>query len=202
MGFNKFGSLFFKLRDKLPLLLLPGILLSEKLKKGRLLCGLSLLAAGEALRLWAVSHIGPTSRTRNVCADVLVKTGPYALTRNPLYLANSVKILGFAIISGNFIFALALILFYGLEYSSVIPFEQEFLEGRFKDDYAKYKNEVPVFFPALKSFANNPDIISQPKFSLKEVICSEKHTFASTLGLLLLFVSAPALANRIRRQPK
>lgn len=202
MGSNKFGSLFFKLRDKLPLFLLPGILLSEKLKKGRLLCGLSLLAAGEALRLWAVSHIGPASRTRNVCADVLIKTGPYALTRNPLYLANSVKVLGFAVISGNFIFALALILFYGLEYSSVIPFEQEFLESRFKDDYAKYKNNVPVFLPSLKSFNNNPDLISQPRFSLKEAFCSEKHTFASTLSLLLLFVSAPALANRFRRQPK
>lgn len=202
MGSNKVGSLFFKLRDKLPLAFLPGILLLAKPKKGRLLCGVSLLAAGEALRILAVSHIGPTSRTRNVCADTLVKTGPYALSRNPLYLANSVKVLGFALISGNFIFALALILFYGLEYSSIIPFEQEFLENCFKDEYVAYKNNVPVFLPSLKSFNNNADLISQPKFSLKEAFCSEKHTFASTLGLLLLFVTAPVLASRIRRQPK
>jgi len=50
--------------------------------------GLLLVVSGETLRLWAIRHIGKSARTRKAKAERLVTSGPYALTRNPLYLGN------------------------------------------------------------------------------------------------------------------
>src|SRR3954470_18793655 len=48
--------------------------------------GAVLTLAGEAVRLWAVHHIGTISRTRSDRLGPLVTTGPFGLMRNPLYL--------------------------------------------------------------------------------------------------------------------
>ncbi|MDP6934739.1 MAG: methyltransferase [Myxococcota bacterium] len=55
---------------------------------GLLMVGVALLAAGELLRITAVRHIGARSRTRQSQVGPLVTTGPYAYSRNPLYVGN------------------------------------------------------------------------------------------------------------------
>src|SRR4029079_16608763 len=55
------------------------------------------IISGEAPRLWPVRHIGVVSRTRTTRLGPLVTSGPYAHTRNPLYVGNWLLWTGFAL---------------------------------------------------------------------------------------------------------
>ena len=58
--------------------------------------GLPFLSAGLVLRAWAVSHIGPGSRTNKTEAPLfLTRSGPYGWLLHPLYCANYSVSLGF-----------------------------------------------------------------------------------------------------------
>ena len=61
------------------------------------IAGLTLILAGESLRLWSVHHIGAISRTRSDRLGPLISTGPFAVVRNPLYLGNIALWTGFAL---------------------------------------------------------------------------------------------------------
>src|SRR5277367_120159 len=56
----------------------------------------------------------------------LTVTGPYALTRNPLYLGSILIAFGFALASRSILIALALILLFALIYIPVIRSEEAF----------------------------------------------------------------------------
>ena len=58
-----------------------------------------MIVVGEAVRLWAASHIGPISRTRDAGVGRLVTSGPYRFIRNPLYLGNTLMAAGFGALS-------------------------------------------------------------------------------------------------------
>jgi len=149
---RKIGAILFRWRDLLPI---PLAALMAKVAKPSFfswILGLPFIVAGETLRLWSLMHIGPTTRTRAICADRLIVSGPYAIIRNPLYLGNLLKVAGFVTIAGNFPFAVLVLCFYAFEYATVIPFEESFLQEKFPKDFADYCRKVPVFIP--KSFQN------------------------------------------------
>lgn len=173
------GEILFRWRDLLPV---PLVAVMARVARPSLLSwlmGIPLILAGEILRLWSLMHIGPTTRTREICADRLVTSGPYSLTRNPLYLANILKITGFLTIAGNLPFAALVLSFYLIEYSQVIPFEESFLAGKFPTEFAQYKARVPVLLP--DGLRPRPD---PAPHSFSEALRSERKTFASS-GLLL-----------------
>jgi len=108
---------------------------------GYLAAGSALAVAGLALRAWAAGCLEKSAR--------LATGGPYARTRNPLYLGSSLMGAGFAIAGRSLIMAVALAALLILVYAPVIRREAEFLEGRFGDDYRRYAAEVPLFLPRL-----------------------------------------------------
>ncbi|MBU1108713.1 MAG: isoprenylcysteine carboxylmethyltransferase family protein [Candidatus Riflebacteria bacterium] len=190
MGFVKrTGQFFFVWRDKLPV---PLVLAMAGCARPRLLnwlVGLPLILLGEALRIWALMHIGPKTRTRSICAERLITSGPYSHCRNPLYLANFTKILGFMVISGKAVFAAVVAMFYLLEFSTMIPYEEGFLAEQFPDAHKCYREVVPAFLPTLNA---NSRFDAAPNFTLPEALRSEKRTFASTSLILLLVAVAAA----------
>ncbi len=182
--FHSLGAFMFRRRDLLPV---PLVLLLGWLARPRFIgwiLGLPLILAGELFRLWALTHIGPTTRTREICADRLITTGPYALCRNPLYLANTLKVAGILIIGGNSIFAVLGMLFYALEFAAIITYEEEFLARKFPDGFASYSAEVAPFIP--RSIGHG--LWEAPAFSWAEAVRSEFKTFSST-GAILGFLS-------------
>ena len=99
---------------------------------------------GILIRAWASGHI---RKNQN-----LAVSGPYAYTRNPLYLGSFILGLGFTIASGvwwlGFIF---IALFLGI-YLPVMRVEAEDLTKLFGADYEEYAGKVPLFFPRITAY--------------------------------------------------
>ncbi len=103
--------------------------------------GLALAVLGEALRLWASGHIEKTK--------ALATGGPYAHTRNPLYLGSLVMALGAVVAAASPWVALAVALYLLAFYPSVVREEADFLARKFAPEYAAWAGAVPLFLPRL-----------------------------------------------------
>lgn len=77
----------------------------------------------------------------------LAVSGPYAYTRNPLYLGSSIMGCGFAIAGGSWALGLAFAALFVLVYWPVMRREAEFLQQQFGEIYARYAQAVPFFLP-------------------------------------------------------
>ncbi len=95
---------------------------------------------GVALRAYASGYV-----TKNT---ELTTTGPYAYTRNPLYLGSMLIAFGFAVAAHSWWIALALAVLFALIYLPTIRSEEEFLRGQFSD-YDEYMRRVPRLLPRL-----------------------------------------------------
>ena len=94
---------------------------------------------GLAIRGWASGHIRK--------ASTLAISGPYAYTRNPLYLGSFLMGVGFTIAAGVWWLALAFaILFLGI-YFPVMRVEVEDMRRIFGSEFDDYESNVPLFFP-------------------------------------------------------
>lgn len=104
--------------------------------------GALLVAAGAAVRTWAAGNI----RKR----EALAVTGPYALTRNPLYFGSFLMGCGVLVMGRNPWLA-ALILALAIPVYRIVIFrEEQLLAGLFGEAYVAYAREVPRFFPRLR----------------------------------------------------
>jgi len=102
---------------------------------------------GLALRAWATGHLRKN--------DALATTGPYAYTRNPLYLGSFVMGVGFTIASGRLILGVIFAaLFLGI-YVPVMRVESATLTQLFGERYLKYVQEVPLFLPRLSPYRDD-----------------------------------------------
>jgi protein-S-isoprenylcysteine O-methyltransferase Ste14 len=79
----------------------------------------------------------------------LTVTGPYAYTRNPLYLGSILIAFGFALASRSVYIALALVLLFAVIYVPVIHSEEKFLRSTFPN-FGMYCQKVPRLFPRLQ----------------------------------------------------
>ncbi len=96
-------------------------------------------AFGLLIRAWSSGHIRKNQE--------LAISGPYAYTRNPLYLGSFILGLGFTIASGVWWLGLLFIaLFLGI-YLPVMRVEAEELKAIFGEKYLEYERKVPLFFP-------------------------------------------------------
>lgn len=99
--------------------------------------GIALL--GLALRAWSAGHIRKNAE--------LATSGPYAYTRNPLYLGSFLLGVGFTVASGQPLLAIPFAaLFLGI-YFPVMRVEAADLAGLFGEDYRNYAKGVPLFLP-------------------------------------------------------
>jgi protein-S-isoprenylcysteine O-methyltransferase Ste14 len=106
-----------------------------------LAAGFFLALLGEALRVWASGHIEKTQR--------LATGGPYAHTRNPLYLGTFLMAIGVAIAAATPWAGLSIAAYLTAFYPSVIREEEHFLRRKFGDEYAGWARKVPLVFPRV-----------------------------------------------------
>jgi protein-S-isoprenylcysteine O-methyltransferase Ste14 len=104
-----------------------------------LVSGSSVALIGLAIRAWASGHIRK--------ASTLAVSGPYAYTRNPLYLGSFLMGVGFTIAAGVWWLALAFaVLFLGI-YFPVMRVEVGDMRRIFGVEFDEYERNVPLFFP-------------------------------------------------------
>jgi protein-S-isoprenylcysteine O-methyltransferase Ste14 len=104
-----------------------------------LLLALPVAALGEALRLWAAGHIQKT--------QVLATGGPYAHTRNPLYVGSALLALSAGIAAQSPLAIAALAAYFVAFYPMVVAEEQAFLRAKFPLEFAEWERHVPLFLP-------------------------------------------------------
>jgi hypothetical protein len=98
-------------------------------------------APGIWLRAIAAGHVRKNAE--------LTTTGPYAYTRNPLYLGSIIIAVGFAVASRNAWIAIAIVVLFFAIYLPVIKSEEAFLRGAFAN-FQDYSEKVPRLFPRLR----------------------------------------------------
>ncbi len=111
---------------------------------------LLLVLPGLWLRGYAAGYVNKNAE--------LTMTGPYAYTRNPLYLGSMLIAFGFAAASGRWEIVVALAVLFLAIYLPTILSEEEFLRGRFTafDAYAaKVPRLLPRLTPAAPALAQN-----------------------------------------------
>jgi protein-S-isoprenylcysteine O-methyltransferase Ste14 len=107
-----------------------------------MLIGSAIIVPGLAIRALASGHVRKNEQ--------LATTGPYAYTRNPLYLGSLILAVGFAISARNWWIGAGLILMFLAIYLPVIRGEEAFLEKQFSE-FAEYTRQVPRLWPRLSS---------------------------------------------------
>lgn len=83
--------------------------------------------------------------------EELATTGPYAYTRNPLYLGSLILAVGFALISQSVWIVAGVGLMFFAIYLPVIKGEEKFLRERFTE-FENYSKAVPKLFPRLSAY--------------------------------------------------
>ncbi len=81
--------------------------------------------------------------------EVLTTTGPYAFTRNPLYLGSAILAAGAAWAMHSWISAGVLGVYFASVYYVVMRREEGELYGHFGEAFEQYARTVPLFFPRL-----------------------------------------------------
>jgi len=132
--------------------------------------GVALLGLG--LRAWASGHLQKN--------DALAISGPYAYTRNPLYLGSFLIGVGFTIGAGRWILALVFVLFFFCIYVSVMRIEAKTLTQLFGESYADYAGAVPLFLPRLKRYEGQG--VEAAKFDMS--LYMRYREYQASLGLL------------------
>lgn len=118
--------------------------------------GISLIVAAIIGRMWCTLYIGGRKSAE------IVQSGPYSVTRNPLYVFSSIGAVGIGAQTGSLIVAAAFGVLCYLAFSIVIRTEEKFLKQNFGRPYEAYCAKVPRFFPKFSLFHDDKELIVRP----------------------------------------
>ncbi len=142
--------------------------------------GAVIVAAGLWLRALASGHVKKDSE--------LTTTGPYAYTRNPLYLGSVIIAVGFLIASRNVWLVLGAALIFLLLYLPVIGAEETSLRSRFPE-FDQYAAGVRRFWPG---FLIRPGfMMSKPEKFSRELYLQHRE-YNAALGAAAMIVALAA----------
>jgi protein-S-isoprenylcysteine O-methyltransferase Ste14 len=112
--------------------------------------GIALLAAGLMFAVWARRSLGGNwSATITIKeGHDLVRAGPYAWVRHPIYSGLLLALFGTAITLGEWNAFLAMG-FFVASFIFKLRREERFLGEVFGDDYTRYRAEVPALMPGV-----------------------------------------------------
>ncbi len=157
-------------------LLLPPFLYFADPTPGMFAAGGTVSVLGLLLRTWA----GGTLRKDKV----VVTTGPYAYTRNPLYLGTLLIGVGACIAASLPLWGLAAVLVFIPVYGQTMRREQRELEERFGEAYEDYARHVPLAWPRLTPY--RPREVQSEPFNWQRYWINRE--WEAALGSVLLYV--------------
>ncbi len=106
--------------------------------------GVPLLLLSGALALWGKRSMKQAGTNINPLqpATSLVITGPFRLSRNPLYLSLTLLFAGLSLIVNNLWGLIALVPVLVVLHFGVILREERYLEAKFGESYRQYRSQV------------------------------------------------------------
>jgi len=119
--------------------------------------GAILIVPGLLIRALASGHVRKN--------EALATSGPYAYTRNPLYLGSLLIGMGFAVAARSWWVGLALVVMFFAIYLPVIRDEESFLRQTFPE-FDEYAKRVPRMFPRIAPQSGKPDTPAGFSFNL------------------------------------
>jgi protein-S-isoprenylcysteine O-methyltransferase Ste14 len=110
--------------------------------------GAVVIAPGLLIRALASGHVRKN--------EALATSGPYAYTRNPLYLGSLLIGVGFAVAARSWWVGVALAVMFFAVYLPVIRGEEALLRGKFPE-FEEYARRVPRMLPRIGRYISRPD---------------------------------------------
>lgn len=117
--------------------------------------GLALVMVGIGGRLWATLYIGGRK------SAVVVSTGPYSITRNPLYLFSSIAAAGVGAQTGSYVVTCLSLVLCAAFFLVVARREEQFLSATLGDEYFSYLRRVPRFLPNPLIYRDDAEVTFQ-----------------------------------------
>jgi protein-S-isoprenylcysteine O-methyltransferase Ste14 len=117
--------------------------------------GLVLIMIGIGGRLWATLYIGGRKSAE------VVSTGPYSITRNPLYLFSTIAAAGVGAQTGSYVVGGLFMVLCAASFYVVALREERFLAATLGDEYRGYLARVPRFLPNPRLYRDDPEVLFQ-----------------------------------------
>lgn len=182
---EEIGEKFFKWRDYTPLPLIALMFLVANPSVASATFGLFIIAAGELVRIYAVSFIGGVSRTRTKSTNQsLITDGAFSIVRNPLYVGNFLITTGVAVYAGPLWMVLLAALAFSFQYYYIVRYEESLLASKFGSEYEDYCKRIPRWWPA-----NMPDFEKLPwPETFAPALKSEKRTLLAIVAVIAMMM--------------
>jgi protein-S-isoprenylcysteine O-methyltransferase Ste14 len=179
------SSFFVRWRVRLGYPLALGVLFFSKPTPRSILLGALAGIIGLTVRAHAAGYLHKQ--------EVLTVTGPYAYTRNPLYLGSAILSLGAGIATRSWISALVLLVYFAIFYSMVMKREANELRARHGASFEEYARSVPLFIPRLTAAKFRANSVGSFSFAQYK----KNHEWQASVGFLFL-LSVLLLIWRLR----
>jgi protein-S-isoprenylcysteine O-methyltransferase Ste14 len=140
--------------------------------------GAILIVPGLLIRALASGHVRKN--------EALAISGPYAYTRNPLYLGSLLMGIGFAVTARSWWVGIALIIMFFAIYLPVIRDEEAFLRTKFPE-FEEYARRVPRILPRLMADSRAKETAGGFSFELYKKH-REHNALLGTLAMLTALV--------------
>jgi protein-S-isoprenylcysteine O-methyltransferase Ste14 len=137
------------------------------------IAGISLVFACIIGRMWSILYVGDKKNRE------LVTTGPYSMTRNPLYFFSILGATGVGLMYGSLLVAIALgFVTYGVLGITAAK-EADYLRTMFGPAYDAYSRRTPMLWPKTTLYVDAPEVAFSPK--------ALKRTLLDALPFLAVF---------------
>ena len=149
--------------------------------------GGALVLVGLFIRGWAAGQLQKNKE--------LTVSGPYAHTRNPLYLGSFFIGTGVTVAGALPVFIIAFLIFFFLVYWKTMDRERAHLSEQFGERFDVYHESVPLFFPRVTPYRPPPELAQVPtRFSLDRYVRNKEWEAAvgAVTGFAFLIVKALA----------
>lgn len=170
------GSFFVRWRVRLGYPLAIAVLYFSRPTPRSILLGALVGIVGLWVRAYAAGYLHKQ--------EILTVTGPYAYTRNPLYLGSAILALGTGIATRSWVSGILLVSYFAVFYSIVMKREANELHLRHGASFEEYARAVPLFIPRLTATKLTGD--SSGTFSFTQY--RKNHEWQAAAGFLFLLL--------------
>lgn len=183
---ERIGAFIFRNRSYMPLpvLLLGVFWFSYSPTELNITLGIIFVVLGELGRIWCVSYAGGITRTRTGDLNQLITSGPFSFVRNPIYISNIIMYSASAFLLGVPALVPWAIIYFVLEYTFIIAYEEALLIKVFGDEYIQYTDKVNRWLPRLTPYIGRN--VHYPL--VKEALKAERSTFTSLIGITVIAI--------------